>query len=141
MDVAKQHDIAEQRRNSGDLPFQKHPDLAQTELAFRIGALPNHFEPNVGFRGFVQVDESHISLVADAHQALVFHDAAQPCAEGPFPSVLFQTLECLPEGVLNLIFGIAAITDHQAGPFQTSVAVALDQFAESQAIPSPGAFD
>jgi hypothetical protein len=141
MHVAKQHYIPKQRGDSGDLFLQKDTYLVQTELTFRIRALAYHLESNIRLGRFVQVDKPHISLVAYAHQALVLDDAAQPCAEGPFPPVLFEPLEGFPEGVLNLILSIAAIADHQACPLQTRVAVPLDQFAESPFVPFPGAFD
>jgi len=57
---------------------------------------------------------------------MVLDDAAEPGAEGSFPPVLLEPLKCLPEGVLNLIFSIAAVADHQAGPLQARIAVALN---------------
>ena len=98
---------------------EKLHQLVQTELILGVRTPPNQFEPNVGFAGFVQVDEMRVPLLPNAHQALVFDDTAQPGAEGSFAPVLLQTKECLPKGVLNLIFSVTAIADHQASALET----------------------
>lgn len=137
---AKEKGFAEQGRDAVYFAAKDGFDFRAAEGLFGGFGGVGQFEGDAVFvgAGVVKVGEAGAAGFAEAHEALVDHDAAEPGGESAIAFEAAQVEENLGKGVLDFIFGVFEVAEDGAGEFEAGVVVAVDEFGERVGVAAPG---